>query len=101
MQMTTEITPFCEICEKERATSFSHFDSPGRNLKGWKYCCNCTSEYEHYPIEFSRFFGNDTEIVDWLAHMHEKGWMDWKDFMDMIHRFRSEMFARIGEHKKK
>ena len=101
MQMKPEVTPFCEICKKERATSFSYFDLPDREIKGWKYCCQCTNEYEEYYIQFSRFFGDDTEMVDWLGHMHEKTWMNWSDFMDMMHRFRSEMFFRIKENEEK
>jgi hypothetical protein len=53
------------------------------------FCCECTSEKEVYYIEFHRFFASPAATVDWLAHMHEKSWMDWPDFMAMMHRFRA------------
>lgn len=37
---------------------------------------------------FEDFFRSPAATVDWLAHMHEKAWMDWVDFMDMMYRFR-------------
>jgi hypothetical protein len=49
----------------------------------------CTSGKEDYYIELSRFSASLNETMDWLAHMDEKKWMDWKDFIDMAHRYRS------------
>lgn len=72
----------CEMCHDEEATSFSW-------IKGdWKFCGDCTSDTESYYIELNRIFSSSESTVDWLAHMHEKNWMDWKKFMDMMHRFR-------------
>jgi hypothetical protein len=56
----------------------------------WMFCCECTSDSDIYYIEFERFFGSPKAIVDWLAHVHHKPWMDWEDFMDMMYRFREE-----------
>lgn len=79
----------CEVCGKEEATSFSFFSDHGNWENGtWKFCGGCTSDQEDYYIEFDRFFKTRGATIDWLAHMHEKNWMNWSNFMDMIHRFR-------------
>jgi protein-arginine kinase activator protein McsA len=81
--------PLCEVCGKNPATSFSHFYDQASKHGSWKFCCMCTSGKEDYYIEFSRFSESLNETMDWLAHMDEKKWMDWKDFIDMAHRYRS------------
>ena len=54
----------------------------------WRICGNCTSTSEMYYIRFDSFFGSYRSTIDWLAHMHEKDWMNWEDFMNMMDRFR-------------
>lgn len=83
-QPTFDKTPICEVCNKEPATSFSYF----QNRNKWLFCGQCTTKEEDYYIELRRFFNNPSATVDWLAHMQEKNWMNWPDFMDMMHRFR-------------
>lgn len=75
--------PTCEECEKDLATSFSLV------AERWKFTCECTSEAETYYIKLDDFFRRPAAMVDWLGHMHEKGWMNWNDFMDMMLRFRA------------
>lgn len=75
--------PMCEVCRLEEATSFSYFKNGG-----WKFTGACTVDTERYYIELYRFFNSPSSTTDWLAHMDEKTWMDWKDFMSMMHRFR-------------
>ncbi len=80
--------PKCEVCENEEASSFSCMAvAKNGDLTEWKFCGECTSDKEAYYMEFDRFFDSPTSTVDWLAHVHEKG-VDWKNFMDMMHRFR-------------
>ena len=38
---------------------------------------------------FEKFFLEPAQMIDWLAHLHEKDWMDWRDFMGMTTRFRA------------
>jgi len=73
----------CEVCQKRPATSFSWF-----KRGEWLFTCDCTSDTETYYIELRKFFKNNGATIDWLAHMSEKDWMDWNDFMKMMHRFR-------------
>ena len=77
--------PICEECENEPATAFtvSSFQNPE-----WKFTGDCTSDNDAYYIDFKRFFHSPDATVDWLAHMNEKNWMNWQDFMAMMHRFR-------------
>lgn len=79
-------TPKCEACGSEDATSFSYVGEPGKGR--WIFSGACTSETEVYYIEVANFFGHPAASVDWLAHIHEKGWVNWNDFMDMMVRFR-------------
>jgi hypothetical protein len=84
--------PFCEVCGDEPATSFSYVNitktgAPGKGR--WVFAGACTTESERYYMEFKRIFKSPASTVDWLAHMHEKNWMDWNDFMDMMDRFRA------------
>ena len=78
-----DATPICEECHDETATSFSHVHGK------WMFTGQCTSGTEDYYIEFKRFFRSPASTIDWLAHMNEKNWMDWTDFMNMMDRFRS------------
>jgi hypothetical protein len=77
--------PQCEVCGNEPATSFSWFKDDGT----WKFCGDCTRETETYYIQFNSIFKSPSSTVDWLAHMHEKNWMNWQVFGDMMHRFRA------------
>lgn len=80
-------SPVCEACQSEPATSFSYF----RNEDSWKFTGECTRETEDYYIQFERFFESPKETVDWVAHMSEKGWMNWADFAGMMHRLRNSL----------
>jgi hypothetical protein len=81
--------PICEVCRKKEATSFSFLTESSDFSKGdWKFVCDCTAADESYDISINRFFANAPSTVDWLAHMHEKTWMDWSNFMEMMCRFR-------------
>jgi hypothetical protein len=75
-------TPICEVCGKEPATSFSWIDGD------WKFCGDCTADSEIYYVELRLFFHSPAATVDWLAHLAEKDWVDWRLFMDMMTRFR-------------
>lgn len=80
--------PICEVCGSKKATSFSFVISNPESFEGeWKYVCDCTTESEDYYIPIENFFSRGPATVDWLAHMGEKPWMDWKNFMDMMYRF--------------
>lgn len=81
--------PKCEKCCIEEATAFVCIDGKSPSgIGSWKFCCKCTSDEESYYIPIDNFFSHPAVTVDWLAHMHEKTWMNWNDFMDMITRFR-------------
>lgn len=81
--------PMCEVCGEKEASSFSYFmTNPDAHQGEWKFVCGCTSNHENYYIQIKRFFADPPASVDWIAHMHEKSWMDWGNFMTMIYRFR-------------
>jgi hypothetical protein len=81
--------PMCEICVADEATSFSYIPDNTSDPTGeWKFVCDCTKEIEDYYIYIEDFFSIPPVTVDWMAHMHEKNWMDWGDFMDMMTRFK-------------
>ncbi len=83
--------PICEVCGKNKAISFSHFDA-NHNIEvsaGWKFVCMCTNDIEDYDVLISGFFDNPASTVDWLAHLKDKPWMDSDDFLEMIQRFRT------------
>lgn len=79
-------TPICEVCQSKPAISFSLLETAPD--PGWKFTCLCTDDEESYYIKFDDFFSSPPSIVDWLAHMNEKTWMNWSDFMNMMDRFR-------------
>lgn len=90
-----EQKPMCEICGTKEATHFiletsDTTDDAILKVKGkWKFVCqdeDDSNEFTHIPID--RFLKNPSATVDWMAHTHEKAWMNWDNFMDMIHRFR-------------
>jgi len=86
--------PICEVCNSQPAISFSFIDG-GAN-PGWKFTCSCAEE-EMYYITFESFFSAPPSMVDWLAHMNEKTWMNWMDFMNMMDRFReaTQSYGRL------
>ncbi len=79
--------PICEKCRKGVAISFSYFDHAPSG-KHWRFCCSCTDETEKYYVKIDSFFSSAASTIDWLAHLHEKDWVDWRDFMNMMDRFR-------------
>lgn len=82
-------TPLCEVCHQQPVISFSYFEAGNsKGVLGWFFTCICTDEAEHYYIKLDKFFSCPGATVDWLAHMNEKTWMDWSNFMSMIERFR-------------
>jgi hypothetical protein len=69
--------------------SFSYFKD-NETGKRWMFCCMCTADTEDYYIKLDRFFATRNSSVWWLVHMHEKVWMDWNEFMDMLSRYHEE-----------
>ena len=81
--------PMCEECGTNEATSFSFIGNNPESFEGnWKFVCECTIDNEDYYIPINSFFANPPAAVDWMAHMQEKSWMDWNNFMEMMNRFR-------------
>lgn len=81
--------PVCEVCGKGEATAFVFIQNPVGSRKGkWKFACNCTTDAESYYILIEKIFKSPPATVDWLAHMSEKDWVEWNDFMEMMRRFR-------------
>lgn len=79
--------PLCEVFENNPAEQFSLLKS------GWQYICSCTDKSKRYSINLHHFFSSPSESINWLAHFDIKVWMDWKDFMSMMRRFREEAFG--------
>ena len=97
--------PMCEICKKKEATHFSleRPDTTNHELikeKGnWKFVCADEEDYnEMYSCLIKEFFKTPIDTVDWMAHLHEKGWMNWNNFMDMIDRFRKDTEGYDGSY---
>lgn len=84
--------PMCEVCGKKPATAFVLLSStvPGKREDVWKYACDCTSKTEAYYVEIEHAFRSPEEVVDTLAHLHEKSWMDWNDFANAVTRYRNK-----------
>lgn len=87
--------PMCEMCGKNEATHFTleRPDTVNHNeIKSngkWRFVCvdeNNYNEFSHIAIK--DFFKDPMETVDLMAHYHQKDWMNWKEFMDMMVRFR-------------
>ena len=77
--------PLCEQCGQQPPIAFCYLGTED----GWKFCCHCTDQDDQYYILPEKFFRSHASMVDWLAHLHSKAWMDWDNFMDMIARFRT------------
>lgn len=91
--------PMCEVCKKNEAISFSlesewqpNFESYKRTGK-WQFTCECNEENEQRHIRIDSFFKNPMETVDSLAHYHQKGFVNWDDFMNMMVRFRKVVYG--------
>ena len=92
--------PMCEICGRKAATHFS-LERPNttdhhRIKEGgvWRFVCEDEENYnEMYYVPIGKMFESPSETVDWMAHLNEKGWMNWDNFMEMIYRFRREAFG--------
>lgn len=83
--------PICEECGQNEATFLSFFSFPfdaDPSKDVWKFVCECTTKRKIYSIPIENFFANPPATVDWMAHMNEKTWMNWNDFMNMMERFR-------------
>lgn len=87
--------PMCEICGNKKATHFT-LERPDTcsdaiiKAEGrWRFVCQHEEDYNEFAnISIESFFKSPSATVDWMAHTHEKDWMNWDNFMDMIHRFR-------------
>ena len=79
--------PTCELCSKRPATSFAYFDEhqPGRR---WLFSCPCSDEKQDYSVSIDDFFATPAATVDRLTRLNQKTWIDWREFMGMIERFR-------------
>ena len=92
--------PMCEICGKKEATHFS-LERPDttdhlriKEEGQWRFVCEDEEDYnEMYHVPISKMFESPSETVDWMAHLNEKGWMNWDNFMEMIYRFRRTAFG--------
>jgi len=89
--------PICEICHEKKATHFSlsRPDTTDHKLikehGNWRCVCADEEDYnEMSHVSIEDFFKSPIGTADWMAHLHEKGWMNWDNFMDMIYRFRKE-----------
>jgi hypothetical protein len=72
----------CEICNIKEAIFFSF------NNNEWEFTCELCDECPRYYAKISNFFKSKSATIDWLAHLSEKPWINWNDFMSMMHRYR-------------
>lgn len=79
--------PTCEQCDGRTAECFVATKVNSGKAE-WQFLCMFCSQDHGYPIEIHRLFHSPASTVDWLAHMDEKGWMQWDNFMEMMGRFR-------------
>ena len=82
--------PMCEECGKNPSIAFCCLREPDESLR-WVFACTCTDQDDYDYVEFSRFFGRPSDTADCLANLHEKNWMDWSHFMEMMTRFRNAL----------
>jgi hypothetical protein len=77
--------PMCEVLRDKPAEHFTCRE--GR----WMFVSTEVEEKpDEYHFRIDDFFKSPRATVDWLAHLHEKGWFDANDFFAMMHRFREE-----------
>jgi hypothetical protein len=90
------MTPACEACGREPATSFSWFAERERwyaPASGtWRFTGACTSDIEQYYVRLHTparggFLDSHAEQADWLAHLRGKVWFNPRDFAVMLGRF--------------
>lgn len=95
-QLKFKRTPKCENCN-DTAHLFSAFRIDESEKRHWMFVCQSCSDRAIYPVEIVRFFHSPSSTTDWIAHLHEKGWMDQENFAAMMHRFRSatESFNQV------
>lgn len=86
--------PMCEVCGEKEAISFSlesKWQDKADKYKEtgtWKFTCECNEHKEQRYIRIDKFFESPTETVDWMDHYHQKGFVNWDNFMEMMVRFR-------------
>lgn len=81
-----------ELPKEIMETHSRHNDSVRElyNLKyECKFTCQCTEDTELYYIFIDKFFRSPEATTDWIAHMSEKVWFDFKDFCWMMKRLRA------------
>lgn len=83
--------PMCEICGEKPAAVFAYLRTGIQKEEWrWKFCClTCEEEKDEYTVLIDKFLHSPASTVDWLAHLSEKEWINWNDFMQMTHRFRA------------
>jgi len=89
--------PICEACGQSKAEYFSCFREEDSLHGNWKYTCQCEAGTKRYWIPISGFFGSPSETTDWLLQVHQKTWMDWDGFMDMLRRYRKAANPPVEE----
>lgn len=82
-----KVDPKCEWCFKKVATCFVFSKKESKREKSYFVCDACQNKDNPYWIGFDSFF-NPPGMVDWFAHLEEKGWVDYEDFFKMMVRFR-------------
>jgi hypothetical protein len=81
--------PLCEVCRTDPGDFFVCLRKKDSGNLRWKFLCSdCGSNREVYHVEIKRMFSSPSATVDLLAHLHEKRFMRWRDFMRMVKRFR-------------
>ncbi len=79
-----------DLMAKSRDDTYAEDMAARAKEKGsrrWQFTCDeCANS--GYQVETWRFFHSPASTVDWIAHLHEKSWMDWDDFALMMWRFR-------------
>jgi hypothetical protein len=76
-------TPMCELLTNVPAKHFTC--QHGK----WLFVSTQAPEnWNDYHFEIADFFKSPIATIDWLAHLHEKGWFDADDFCAMMERFR-------------
>jgi len=82
--------PKCQICKIKEATTFVLAGQTYDKAKWWFTCIECNVEYEKYYFNIDKFLNSPPSTIDWLSHLHQKNWINWDNFMDMIIKFRKE-----------
>jgi len=57
----------------------------------WVFLCKKAADKScYYTIEIAELIKSPEALVDWLAHLNEKGWFDAKKFINFFTRLRNE-----------